>query len=174
MGEAPAGEQHVVPQAESRHRRRSAGIYGAIVTAAILAAVGDYLRTAVLAVSVLVTLLVYWIAEEYAELLGEQVEGGHLPTWRRVRDALTTTWPIVSASFMPLLALVLARVAGESAPGAANVALAVAIALLMFHAWSAGRAAQLRGRQLAGVTSAAAVLGLLMVVLKDLVLVHLH
>ncbi len=61
-------------------RRRAAGIYGAIITAAIIAAVGDHLRTLALAVSVLVTLLVYWVAEEYAELLGEQVTGGRLPT----------------------------------------------------------------------------------------------
>jgi hypothetical protein len=127
-----------MPQRAGAHqRRRSAGIYGSIVTAAILAAAGDYLRTRVLAVSVVLTLLVYWIAEEYAELLGEQVEGGRLPTWRRVRSALATTWPMVCASFAPLLALALARVAGASGPDAANVGLAAAVVLLMFHAWSA-------------------------------------
>jgi hypothetical protein len=40
-------------------------------------------------VSILVTLLVYWLAEEYAELLGEQLEGGQLPTWVDVRTALS-------------------------------------------------------------------------------------
>jgi hypothetical protein len=81
---------------------------------------------------------------------------------------------MVSASYLPLLALVLARLAGASAPAAANVGLAAAILLLTFHGWSAGRASQLRGWQLAGVTSIAAALGLVMVVLKDLVLIHLH
>src|SRR4029077_19480876 len=71
-------------------RRRAAGIYGAIITAAIIAAVGGHLRTLTLAVSVLVTLVVYWVAEEYAELLGEQVTGGRLPTWRYIRAALAT------------------------------------------------------------------------------------
>lgn len=174
MAKTPAREQQVTQHAGARQRRRSAGIYGSIVTAAILAAAGDYLRTGVLAVSVVVTLLVYWIAEEYAELLGEQVEDGRLPTWRRVRDAMASTWPMVSASFAPLLALVLARVAGASGPDAANVGLAAAVVLLMFHAWSAGHASHLRGRQLATVTCAAAVLGLVMVALKNLVLVHLH
>jgi hypothetical protein len=144
------------------------------VTAAILAAAGDYLRTLVLTISVVVTLLVYWIAEEYAELLAEQVEGGRLPNWKRVRSALATTWPMVSASFVPLIALVLARIAGAPGSDAANVGLAVAVLALMFHAWSAGRASHLRGRQLAGVTCAAAVLGLVMVALKNVVLVHLH
>ena len=48
------------------------------------------------------------------------------------------------------------------------------ILLLTFHGWSAGRASRLHGWQLAAVTSTAAALGLVMVVLKDLVLIHLH
>ena len=59
---------------------------------------------------------------------------------------------MVSASGIPLLSLV----------------------LLMIYAWSAGRAAHLRGRQLFAITSIAAALGLLMILLKDVVLIHLH
>ena len=33
-----------------------------------------------LVISVVVTLLVYWIAEEYAEVLGEHTAGGQLPS----------------------------------------------------------------------------------------------
>jgi len=113
-----------------------------------------------LAVSILVTLLVYWLAEEYAELLGEQLEAGHPPTWADVRTALTATWPMVSSSYVPLASLVLARLLGASPPDAANVGLVVAIALLMIYAWSAG--------------SAAGALVLLMIILKDVVLIHLH
>jgi len=155
-------------------RRRAAGIYGAIITAAIIAAVGGQLSTRALTVSVLITLLVYWVAEEYAELLGEQVTGGRLPTWAYIRAALAHTWPMVSASYLPLLVLVLARLAGASASAAANFGLVAAILLLTFHGWSAGRASRLRGWQLAGVTAIAAALGLVMIVLKDLVLIHLH
>jgi len=155
-------------------RRRAAGIYGAIITAAIIAAVGGHLPTLALAVSVLVTLVVYWVAEEYAELLGEQVTGGHLPTWAYIRAALAHTWPMVSASYLPLLALVLARLAGASASTAANYGLVAAVLLLTFHGWSAGRASRLRGWPLVGITSVAAALGLVMVLLKDLVLIHLH
>jgi len=171
LREAGGGQAH---PAMGAGRRRAAGIYGAIITAAIIAAVGGQLRTRALAVSVVVTLLVYWVAEEYAEVLGEQVTGGHLPTWAYIRAALAHTWPMVSASYLPLLALVLARLGGASASAAANVGLAAAVLLLTFHGWSAGRASQLRGWQLAAVTSVAAALGLVMVVLKDLVLIHLH
>src|ERR1700761_4731571 len=162
------------PAARNLGQRRAAGIYGAIVTAAILDTAGGHVSTAALVVSVVVTLLVYWIAEEYAEVVGEQVEGGRLPSRASVRRALTATWPMVSASYAPLLALVLARVAGASAVTAANIGLAAAIVLLTFHGWSAGRAARLHGWPLFLATSVALALGLVMVALKDLVLNHLH
>ena len=173
-GTAADGEIKREASAANLGRRRAAGIYGAIVTAAILDTVGGHVSTAALAVSVVVTLLVYWLAEEYAEVLGEQAEGGRLPIWASVRKALAATWPMVSASFAPLVALVLARLAGASALTAANVGLVVAVLLLTFHGWLAGRAAQLRGWQLLLATSFAAALGLVMILLKDLVLTHLH
>ncbi|MGP7999655.1 MAG: hypothetical protein ACLPKI_20395 [Streptosporangiaceae bacterium] len=162
------------PGARNVGRRRAAGIYGAIITAAIIAAAGGHLRTVALVVSVIVTLVVYWLAEEYAELLGEQVAGGKVPGWAYIRDALAATWPMVSASYLPLLALLLARVAGASALTAANVGLAAAVVLLTFHGWWAGQSAHLHGRQLLLATSVAAALGLAMIALKDLVLIHLH
>ena len=173
-GTAASRAAELEPAAGSPGRRRAAGIYGAIITAAILDTAGGRVSTTALVVSVVVTLLVYWLAEEYAELLGEQVAGGQLPSWAYIRGALATTWPMISASFAPLLAVVLARLAGASSLTAANVGLAVAILLLAIHGWWAGRAAQLHGRQLVAVTSVAVGLGLVMVALKDLVLVHLH
>jgi hypothetical protein len=162
------------PAAGNAGRRRAAGIYGAIITAAILDTAGGRLSTAALVAAVVVTLLVYWLAEEYAELLGEQATGGKLPSRVYIRQALAATWPMVSASFLPLLTLVLARLAGASAAAAANVGLAAAIVLLTAHGWLAGRAAQLRGWRLLFAVSVAAALGLVMIALKDLVLVHLH
>ncbi len=155
-------------------RRRAAGIYGAIITAAVIAAAGSKLPTLALAVSIVVTLMVYWIAEEYAEILGEHVAGGRLPSREYIRAALASTWPMVTASYVPLLALVVARLAGASAAVAANVGLAMTIVLLTYHGWSAGHASGLHGWRLAGATSTATALGLVMVVLKLFVLVHLH
>lgn len=157
-----------------RGRRRAAGIYGAVVTAAVIAAVGEQLRTSLLIVTVVVTLLVYWIAEQYAELLGEHTVEGHLPTRSQIRAGLASTWPMVGASYAPLLALILARFAGASALTAANIGLAAAVVLLVYHGWSAGRAANLQGKTLLVATSVAAALGMMMIVLKDLVLIHLH
>jgi len=172
-GITAGGGVHTAPAASNAGRRRAAGIYGAIITAAILAAAGGHLSTGALVVSVVVTLLVYWLAEEYAELLGEAT-GGKLPSRVYMRQALAATWPMVSASYLPLLALVLARVAGASSLVAANVGLVATILLLTAHAWTAARAAKLHGWRLIFAVSVAAALGLVMVLLKDLVLLHLH
>jgi hypothetical protein len=162
------------PAAENPGRRRAAGIYGAIITAAILDTAGGHVSTAALVVSVVVTLLVYRIAEEYAEVLGEQAAGGQLPSRASIQGALVSTWPMVAASYLPLLAVVLAHVAGASDLTAANAGLVVAIVLLTVHGWQAGRAAGLQRGKLLVATSIAAGLGLVMILLKDLVLIHLH
>ena len=51
-GIAAGGEVHAAPAAANAGRRRAAGIYGAIITAAILAAAGGHLPTVALVVSV--------------------------------------------------------------------------------------------------------------------------
>ncbi|NUP47100.1 MAG: hypothetical protein HOW97_07265 [Catenulispora sp.] len=154
-------------------RRRASGIYGAIVTAAIFAATAG-LSTAALVVAVVVTLVVYWLAEEYAELLSEQIEEGRLPSLKRIGRALSDTWPMVTASFLPLAAAVVARLAGASALVASNVGLSAVVVLLGVHSWSAARAVRLTGWRLAGATATAVGLGLTMIALKNLVLLHLH
>jgi hypothetical protein len=50
----------------------------------------------------------------------------------------------------------------------------VAVILLTVHGWLAGRAAQLQGWKLLVATAVALGLGLVMILLKDLVLLHLH
>jgi len=174
MADIAAGGRLPARSAPMSGRRRAAGIYGAIVTAAILDVAGGKLPTDMLVVAVVATLVVYWLAEQYAELLGEQTEGGAVPTWDFIRGRLDATWPMVSASYLPLLALVLARVAGLSGFAAANVGLVTAVVVLTAHAWAAGRSAQLHGRQLLVATSIAAGLGLAMILLKDVVLTHVH
>jgi hypothetical protein len=152
-----------------RGRRRAAGIYGTIVTAAVIAAGGNQLTTAQLEVTVLVTLIVYWLAEQYAELLGEHSHGGRLPRRDQVRSSLTAAWPMVTASFIPLLSLLVSRLAGASASEAALIALLVTVVLLVVHGYTAASAAGLAGIRRVLVTGTAGVLGVAMVVLKALV-----
>jgi hypothetical protein len=155
-----------------RGRRRASGIYGTIVTAAVIAAGGNQLTTAALEVTVLVTLVVYWLAEQYAELLGEHTHAGRLPSIGQVGASLADAWPMVSSSFIPLASLLVARLCGATAFEAAQAALVVTIGLLGFHGHAAGRAAGVRGVRLAFVTATAVLLGVVMVVLKTLLQHH--
>jgi hypothetical protein len=153
-------------------RRRAAGIYGTVVTAAIIAAGGNQLSTSALAITVLVTLVVYWLAEQYAEILGEHTRAGRLPSAAVVRSSLAAAWPMVTSSFLPLAVLLIARGFGASAVNAAWFALAMAVVLLIFHGYSAARAAGLTGIRLVAVTGTAGLLGVAMVLLKTLLQHH--
>jgi len=76
---------------------------------------------------------------------------------------------VVSASYVPLLALLVARALGATAKNAAMGALVVTVVLLVAHGWAAGRAAQLRGPRLLLVTLIAGAFGVVMILLKLLV-----
>lgn len=154
-------------------RHRAAAIYGTVITAAVIAAGGNTLSSAALEVTVLVTLLVYWAAEQYAALLGEHTHDGSLPEFEQVRASLSSSWPMVTASFVPLIGLIVARGLGATTIGAALVALLVAVVLLVYHGHAAGKAAGLKGVRLAAVTATAGLLGIAMVILKTL-LQHQH
>ena len=153
-------------------RRRASSIYGTIITASVLAAGGNVLNTAALEGTVLVTLVVYWLAEQYAELLGEHTRAGKLPRLSQVGHSLRVSWPMVSASFIPLVVLLLARLLGASAFVAAEVALTVAVVLLIVHGYAMGRSAGLKGFRLAAVTCTAGLLALILVALKALIQHH--
>jgi hypothetical protein len=155
-------------------RRRAASIYGTIITAAVLAAGGSQLSTAALEATVLVTLVVYWLAEQYAELLGQHTHAGRLPAASQVRSSLRESWPMVSSSFLPLVILLIARFCGASELAAAAIALLVTVVILVIHGHAAGKTAGLRGLRLLAVTGMAGLLGLAMVALKVLIQHHHH
>jgi len=156
----------------SRGRRRAAGIYGTIVTAAVIAAGGNQLDSAQLAVTVVVTLIVYWLAEQYAELLGVHTHDDRLPSLSLIRSSLAETWPMVTSSFLPVASIGVAVLLGASSSDAAQAALIVTVVLLVMHGYSAGRAAGLRGKRQAMVTVLAGLLGVAMVILKSLLQHH--
>jgi hypothetical protein len=157
-----------------RARQIAGGIYGTIVTAAILATVGTELPAVDQAVAVLITLIVYWIAHDYADLLGSHIAGAEQPGWQDIRDALTASWTMVGASFLPLTVLLVAAAAGASDNNADSAGLAVAALELVVYALAAGRAAALGRRPQIVIAASAAGLGLAMIGLKVFVLTHLH
>ena len=68
-----------------RHRDPEAtasGIYGIIVSAAVLSASNADKAYKVM-IAVLVTLTIYWGAERYARIVAERIHEGHRPTGPR-------------------------------------------------------------------------------------------
>jgi hypothetical protein len=163
-----AGQHHTDRPAATAAQKatgRAAGIYGLIVAASVLATVGGQMRTAPLAVAVFVTLLVYWLSEQYADL-GARASEGRMPTVGSARAALRAKWPIVSASYIPLVALLVARLLGATASDAALVAMIVIMGLLMIYGWRAGRSARMGWLGQTGMVLLAGALGALMILLK--------
>jgi hypothetical protein len=141
-----------------------AGIYGTVICASTLAAAGKESAGRV-AATVLVTLLVYWLAERYAELLGLAARGRSV-TRAEVLGVLTAGWALIQASITPLLVLLLSRLAGASDAAALDAALAYTVFLLVVLGWLASRAAGLTGWHRWAATAFAGVLGLVVVALK--------
>src|SRR3954469_3485309 len=97
----------VMPNVGRDEESTAAGIYGVIVSAAVMAA-SHAERVVAVAVAVLVTLVIYRSAERYARLVAARIHDGRRPTWRQIRHELAHGWEIVSASSVPLVILLVA------------------------------------------------------------------
>ena len=145
----------------------AAGIYGIIVGAAVMAAAHAPTTTAVV-VSVLVTLAIYWAAERYARLVAERIHEHRRPDWRDVRRQLTTGWEIVTASTLPLVALLVVGALGADLYVAVLAGLTCSTLLLCVAGWEMGRGGKLTGPERVATTAAAGMFGVVMIVLKAL------
>ena len=144
----------------------SAMIYGLIVSASVMAAAGERGSVWDVTISVLVAVLVYWIADAFSEVLSHQIVSESTPTRAHVVDLLRTRWALVEASYAPLLLVVLFRAAGATTNAAIEAGLGTATVLLAAFGWTAAarRGSGILGRVTAAVLTGA--LGLVMVVLK--------
>lgn len=117
--------------------RVSAAIYGLIVSGAVMAAAGEHGSVHDVVITVFVTVLVYWAAESYADVLGEQIAEERRSTWRRVWELLRLGWPLVEASYVPLVVLLIAWAVGASTTAAITAGLVTNALLLVALGWIA-------------------------------------
>jgi len=151
------------------------GIYGTVICASILASAGGD-RPAKVAIVIVVTLIVYWAAERYAEVLGlaaspdngTVVNRGRTEkvTLTHVRHVVRSGWSMIEASVTPLLVLLGSRLLGASGATAVNIALTYTVFLLVALGWLAATRAELVGWPRLVATAFSAVLGLIVVGLK--------
>ncbi|HEY7104450.1 MAG TPA: hypothetical protein VH573_22660 [Mycobacteriales bacterium] len=145
----------------------AAGIYGVIVSSAVMAA--SHAATAAAAtVAVLVTLAIYWGAERYARIVAERIHAGRRPDRRELRHQLTTGWEMITASFLPLAVLDISRVLGVQLSTALLAGLSCSTLLLGIAGWAVGREGKLSTWERLVSATVAAAFGGVMIVLKML------
>ena len=150
----------------------SEAVYGLILALSVIAVTqrSGAPDAGLVAVDVLVTAIVFWVAHAYAQVLGSDVSRERRSTRAEIAQALREDWSLVEV-VIPLVAA-LALGAAEVIPDHAAIVAASVIALAEL-ASAAGYAAIKTGASAGGaIVSAAAalVLGLVIVLLK--VVVH--
>jgi hypothetical protein len=143
----------------------AAGIYGLIVSSAVMAASHAESGRAV-AAAVLVTLVIYWGAERYSRLVAERIHEGRRPTWRQVRQQLIAGWEMVAASAVPLAVLTVCRLLGVGLGPAVSAAMVSSTLLLCLAGWEIGRHDQLTLLERLASAAVAGVFGVVLTLLK--------
>jgi hypothetical protein len=155
------------------HANPARAIYGTILVMAVITALShdDSVTSAELVAGVLATTSVFWIAHVYAEVLGQRMEGeGVRLTFANVALAARGEWPLVEASLLPVLCLLLGVVGIVKTDTAVAIAIGAGVVELFGYGIAVGRRLNLSrgGIVVVGVVNGA--LRLVIVLLK--VLVH--
>jgi hypothetical protein len=185
MGDVPAGHDDLrahaphaawIVRAAELHRNRwsdeeelTYAIHGTVVGAAVMMAASLHGDLADILISVLVTLFVYWVAERYAHLLAAGVRGrqqGWAATRAAVGRVLREGWPMIEASYLPLVVLVVVDLVSDRLEIAVIASLAASTLLLAALGYLAARRAGAIGAGAFGWAIASGVLGLITVCLK--------
>jgi hypothetical protein len=142
-------------------------VYGTITLGALLAAEDGLHDTYAETVgSVVLALLLYWLAHSYAELLGQRLATGGRLTARALGQALGRDWAIVRGTAAPLLALVASWAVGADQQTAVTVALWTCAASLVAFELLAGLRARARPGELALEVCVGAAMGLGVIALR--------
>jgi len=112
----------------------SAAIYGSIVSTALIAVLWqENASPRTMTLSVVTTMLVFWMAHVWAAISGHRIQLGKGLLWHQVKHLAREEWPMVEATFAPVSVLALAWIGVFASDNAARLALAVGI--LQLFAW---------------------------------------
>ncbi len=144
-------------------------LYGAIVTAAVLAAVSahdDDSTRVVLTTAVF--LVVYWMAHIYISTLSTQFGGDSRVFLPRLAEAARHETGVLKGGLPALVVYVVSYLVGGDVSDAATVAVSFSVVLLMGFGYLGAHRAGLRGRAMLGEVAAGAFFGVLIVIGKSL------
>jgi hypothetical protein len=144
-------------------------LYGAIVSAAVLATVSSHGEGAIyVALAAGVVLAVYWMAHVYTHALSEQFAGDQRNLLRRLRTSASHEASVLKGGLPAILVFILAVVLGAKPSTAAFAALYFSVVLLIFAGYMGARAAGLTGRAVVAESAGAGLFGVLIIAAKSL------
>jgi hypothetical protein len=146
-------------------RELTDAIYGMVVGSAVMVAASLHGTLGQVVVAVVATLLVFWAAERYAEILAAGVHGQPLNR-TRIGAALRRGWPMLQSSYAPVIVLLVTSVLGAELRTAVLAALGLSTVLLAGIGYEAARRS---GAPVAASllwAAGTAVLGVAVIVLK--------
>jgi dolichyl-phosphate-mannose--protein O-mannosyl transferase len=82
-------------------------VYGSILVTALIAALRhEHVPVRVLTITLVGTMLVFWLAHVWSSIVAERLRGAARLSVRQVRDLATEEWPMLEVAFVPVVALV--------------------------------------------------------------------
>ncbi|MEF3114046.1 hypothetical protein [Streptomyces chrestomyceticus] len=149
------------------HADYTGGVYGSLLAASVVvgaSTLGTFPRLE-LALLLLATGVVFWLAHVHAQLFGARL-AQHSLSRRTVLQVCREEWPIVEAAVPSAVAVLVSPLLGLDVQGTAWFALAVALISQVGWATAAARRAGAVWRQVVLTDAVNLVIGLLIVALK--------
>jgi hypothetical protein len=146
-------------------RELTDAIHGMVVGAAVMVAASLHGTLWQVVVSVVGTLLVYWAAERYAEILAAGVHG-RIHDRSRIAAALRRGWPMLQSSYAPVVVLLVTSALGAELRTAVLSALGLSTVLLAGIGYEAARRSGAPVAPALGWAAGAALFGVAVIVLK--------
>jgi hypothetical protein len=119
--------------------------------------------------SVVLTMVLYWFAHSYSEVLGLRLITRERPDWGRIRWVFAHEWSIVKGAGLPLFALLVAWALGASQTTAATAGVWTAAVSLVAFEVAAGIRANAGTLELALDAAVGAALGIAILALRAVV-----
>lgn len=166
----PVSDEQLFNEELASHRSTESWIYGLILTGTSLAASAQHEHIAFVALTVIVTVLVFWVAHTYAHLSAARAVLHRSLTRHEIAHGFGGAFALVTSCFIPLGALILLGIFGASTDIATYVALGVTSLMIAATAGVGAYRSDVRGWRLVGATALGLAMGIVLIAVKFIVL----
>jgi hypothetical protein len=117
-------------------------IYGQILVTSLVGALSEdsEIEAGYILVSVVATMLVFWLAHVYAEAVSRGLEARRHLGWAEIGGLASSEWPLVQAAIPTAIVLALGAIGALSTETAVDIAIAVGVVALFAWGLAIGRA----------------------------------